>query len=274
MNAERGTRNAECESGANSEFRVCLSIAGSDSGGGAGIQADLKTFAALNIHGTSAITCVTAQNPDGVYGVAAVEPDIVALQIQAVCDGFPVAAAKTGMLYSAPIIRAVATALETHGIGALVVDPVMVATSGAKLLQDDAIDAMCSDLIPRAVVVTPNIPEAQVLGGGTVTSLQEQRAIAEAIAHKFDVACVVKGGHGDYGIVDVLYADGEVTEFTGPVVSAVETHGTGCTYSAAVAAFLARGESLADAAGHAKQFVTSALEHAVSAGRHAPLMIR
>lgn len=251
---------------------VVLSIAGSDSGGGAGIQADLKTFAALDVFGTTAITCVTAQNPAGVSGIVALEPDMVAKQIRAVCDAFPVAAAKTGMLYSAEIIRAVAGAVLTHGLPVLVVDPVMVASSGARLFQMDAIEALCRDLMPHARVITPNLHEAEILCGRQIASLEELRLAARDICERFDVAVVAKGGHlpGE-DVIDVVFDEGEEFLFKSPRILAPETHGAGCAFSAALTAYLARGLFLSEAVHRAKEYVGRALREAVEVGRHRPL---
>lgn len=251
---------------------VALTIAGSDSGGGAGIQADLKTFSALSCFGTSAITCVTAQNPGGVSAIQAVDPETVVQQIRMVCESFPVAAAKTGMLYSSEIIRAVAAADVRQGIPVLVVDPVMVASSGARLLKADAIDALCRDLLPQARVITPNLHEAEILCGRPITTVDELRGAARAIGERFDVACVAKGGHlGGDDVVDVLFDEGEEFIFRSPRIPVVESHGCGCAFSAALTAWLARGELLSESVGKAKDFVVGALEHALSAGRHRPL---
>lgn len=280
---------------------VALSIAGSDSGGGAGIQADLKTFQALGVFGTSAITCITAQNPDEITGVEPISPEMVAQQIKTVCEGFPVAAAKTGMLYLASIIRAVSHTLTECGIPTLVVDPVMVATSGARLLQEDAVEALRSDLIPKATVVTPNVPEAEVLCGHGIESVDALQAVAREIGEKFGTACVVKGGHlriaergteiaecgvkkssefrvpiseiGGRDVVDVFFDGADLKVFSTPRVDAEETHGTGCTFSAALTAFLGRGEPLAEAVEQAGKFVAEALKNALRAGSHRPLGI-
>ena len=251
---------------------VALTIAGSDSGGGAGIQADLKTFSSLDVFGTSAVTCITAQNPDEVRAIAPVDPDMVVQQIKTVCDSFPVRVAKTGMLYSAEIIRAVAEEDIREGIAVLVVDPVMVAASGARLLQSDAIDALCQDLLPHARVVTPNLHEAEILCGHTIASVDELRQAAREIADRFDLACVVKGGHlpGDE-VVDVLVDGAEEHVFRGTRINAVETHGAGCAFSAAIAAYLARGELIVDAVGASKTYVQHALSSAREAGQHRPL---
>jgi hydroxymethylpyrimidine/phosphomethylpyrimidine kinase len=255
---------------------VVLTIAGSDSGGGAGIQADLKAMNALGCHGTSAITCVTAQNPDAVTGVESVSADMVRRQIDAVCDGFPVAAAKTGMLYSAELIRAVAQAVRERAIPNLVVDPVMVATSGAKLLRDDAAEAMCEALFPQADVITPNIPEAEALSGHVIASRDALEAAAIDLSERFGTACTLKGGHlaasaGD-DVVDVLALEGETYVFTSARVPAHETHGTGCTFAAAVASLLARGNSLPEAVKGAQAVVAGALRNARPAGSHFPLV--
>lgn len=251
---------------------VVLTIAGSDSGGGAGIQADLKTFTALGVFGTSAIAALTAQNPRRVTGIQPVSASFVVKQIDAVTAEFPVAAVKTGMLFSPAIIRAVAGALVKHRGVPVVVDPVMIATSGARLLKEDAVRSLCSDLIPRATVVTPNVPEAEVLSGIRIRSLKDLRAAACMISDRFGVACVAKGGHvGGASVVDVLSVGGSPTCYDSPRVKVRETHGTGCTFSAALAASLALGEPLEDAVAAAKAFVTRALRTARPAGRHYPL---
>ena len=247
-----------------SDRPVVMTIAGSDSGGGAGIQADLRAFSALGTSGTSAITCITAQNPSEVRGVLPVEPDIVALQIETVCDGFSVAAAKTGMLYSADIIRAVVSAVDKCGLTTLVVDPVMVATSGAKLLRDDAVAALRADLIPRAKIITPNLPEAEILWGHSIGSDGDIERAAREIASEFGTACVLKGGHiamnaGAGTILDVLCLHGEILRFEGPRADTTETHGTGCMFSAALTASLAKGQSVPDAVAAAKDYVRSVL---------------
>ncbi len=255
-----------------SDLPVVLTIAGSDSGGGAGIQADLKVFSAHRVFGTSAITCVTAQNPGGVSAIEPMSEAMVTSQVRMVCDGFPVAAAKTGMLFSSEIIRAVAKADVRQGIPILVVDPVMVSESGARLLRPDAIAALCDELIPQARVVTPNLHEAEILCGHTIASVEELQRAAHEIGDRFDVACLVKGGHlGGAEVVDVLYDEGEELIFKGPRIAAPETHGAGCAFSAALAAHLGRGELLGDAIQMAKTYVSKALEHAARAGAHRPL---
>lgn len=262
---------------------VVLTIAGSDSGGGAGVQADLKAFFALGVFGTSAITCVTAQNPGSVRGVEAITPEMVALQIHTVCEAFPVAVAKTGMLYSEPIIRAVARAVEACRLPLLVVDPVMVATSGARLLREDAMTALKQTLIPMARVITPNLPEAEILCGRRLSSQREAEEAAIEIEKNWGAACVLKGGHADWNpqqdkdghaigeIVDILCDQGRIWRFPGPRVPVAETHGTGCTFSAALTALLAAGRPLATAVGEAKEFVGASLRAAIPAGKHTPL---
>ncbi|NCC49997.1 MAG: bifunctional hydroxymethylpyrimidine kinase/phosphomethylpyrimidine kinase [Spartobacteria bacterium] len=251
---------------------AALTIAGSDSGGGAGIQADIKTFSALGVFGTSVLTCLTAQSPDEVKGIVPVDPAFVTLQMETVCDSFPIAAAKTGMLYSADIIRVVANEDIHEGIPILVVDPVMVAASGARLLQADAIDALCNELLPQARVVTPNLHEAEILCGHSISSVDELRAAAREIGEHYDLACIVKGGHlnGDE-VFDVLYDEGEEHVYSGPRINARETHGAGCTFSAALTALLAQRLLLSDAVGMAKEYVRCALESALAVGRHRPL---
>ena len=255
-----------------SPLPVALTIAGSDSGGGAGIQADLKTFTAMRVFGASAITCLTAQNPDGVSGIEATTPAMVTRQIRAVTDGFPVAAAKTGMLFSAPIIRAVARELKRGPTFPLVVDPVMVATSGARLLRKDAMQTLCRLLLPMATVITPNLQEAEILADCRIRKLSDLTAAARRIAHRFSTACLAKGGHLDgKQVVDVLCVEDTITLYTLPRARVAGTHGTGCTFSAALTAALASGNELHEAVAIAKAFVTTALRTGRPAGRHTPL---
>lgn len=253
---------------------VVLTIAGSDSGGGAGVQADLKTFSAMGVFGTSAITALTAQNPRRVAGIEPVSAGFVATQIRTVAEAFPLAAVKTGMLFSASIIRAVVGALPALRGAPIVVDPVMIATSGARLLRPDAVRTLCANLIPRATVVTPNVPEAEVLAGIRIRSVKDLRTAACMISDRFGTACVAKGGHiGGKSVVDILSVDGTTILYDSPRLKALETHGTGCTFSAALAAALALGEPLEDAVAAAKAFVTRAIRTARPAGRHHPLNV-
>lgn len=249
-----------------------MTIAGSDSSGGAGIQADLKTFSALGVYGTSAITCITAQNPARVDGIAAIPAEMVSRQIRLICEAFPVNAAKTGMLYSAEIIKAVAAADVSQGIPILVVDPVMVAASGARLLQADAIAALCEDLLPQARVITPNLHEAEILVGRSISNVDELRKAARDIGNKYDVACVAKGGNlGGEQVVDVLFDEGEEHVFTSPRIPLRESHGAGCAFSAALTAYLGMGHLITEATERAKEYVSNALENALTVGKHHPL---
>lgn len=243
---------------------VALTIAGSDSGGGAGIQADLKTFAALGVHGTSAITCITAQNPKGVIGIEPCTPEMLRKQIEAVFAEIRPTACKTGMLFSAELVNIVA---ELHG---LVVDPVMIATSGAKLIDDAAVAAIKDRLLERARLVTPNLQEAEVLTGTSIKSENDLRAAARRIYEEFGCAALVKGGHlkGSREAVDFFYHGRTELMLTAPLIGGVSLHGTGCTYSAAITAYLAKGKSLPDAVAAAKEFITQAIAQTVRAGKH------
>ncbi len=248
---------------------VALSVAGSDSGGGAGVQADLRVFAALGVFGTTAVTCVTAQNPGGVTAVGALDADLVTAQMDAVMDAYPVAAAKTGMLFSAAIMEAVAAVLRRRPVPALVVDPVMVAASGAPLLQPDGLDAMVERILPLARVITPNLHEAELLLGRPVREGAALREAAGELAGRFGVAVIVKGGHlpGDR-IENVLCDGGAVRVFAADRAVGVHPHGAGCTFSAAVAAGLAKGRALGDAVGDAVEFVAAAFRGSRAAGEY------
>lgn len=252
---------------------IALTIAGSDSGGGAGIQTDLKTFAALRCHGTSAITCITAQNPRAVTGIQPVRPDLVRDQMAAVMGALPVGAAKTGMLFSADIINRVADFWEAGRRPPLVVDPVMVATSGAVLLKPSAIRALKERLLPRAVLITPNLDEAQLLVGRKLRTLEDLLEAAESLHATFGAAALVKGGHLDLQgeAVDVLFDGKRFTVLKTRRIKGVTTHGTGCTYSAAITAYLARGAKLEAAVRAAKQFITRAIAHSYRIGRYQAL---
>jgi len=248
---------------------VALTIAGSDSGGGAGIQADLKTFAALGVHGTSAITCITAQNPKRVTGIQPVRADMVRRQIKAVFAELRPDAVKTGMLFSADIIGVVAEFLAGKR-PPLVVDPVMVATSGARLLKPSAIRVLKERLLPLATLVTPNLDEAEILVGRKLRTLSDLRGAAREIHERFGCAALVKGGHLQTlaEAVDVFFDGRELTLLRARRVRGVSTHGTGCTYSAAIAALLALGHPLPRAVELAKRHVTRAISHSRRAGRH------
>jgi hydroxymethylpyrimidine/phosphomethylpyrimidine kinase len=252
---------------------VALTIAGSDSGGGAGIQADLKTFASLGVHGTSAITCLTAQNPKSVRGIQACMPDILRLQIEAVCAEFPVRAAKTGMLYSAPLIRTVAGFFRQNPGPMLIVDPVMVSTSGARLLKPEAVKALVTELLPLAALVTPNLQEAELLVGESLQSVEDLREAARFLQKLFGCAALVKGGHlrGLREAVDIFYDGRREWLLSAPFVRGVGTHGTGCTYSAAITAWLARGLSLPASVQKSKEYITGAIGRSLRAGSHGVL---
>ncbi len=249
---------------------IALSIAGSDSGGGAGIQADLLTFAALGAFGTTAITCLTAQNPDGVSAVHAAPAEMVAGQIRQVLAYYPVGAAKTGMLFDADIIRAVARELAVRPALPLVADPVMVASSGARLLREDAVEALRRELLPRATVVTPNLDEAELLlGRRPAEEVAGMERDAAELARALGAAVLLKGGHakGDR-LVDVLVdRDGRrLAAREAARVAGVDTHGSGCTLSAALAARLAAGDTLADAFATAHAYLQRGLAHPLVAG--------
>jgi hydroxymethylpyrimidine/phosphomethylpyrimidine kinase len=251
---------------------VALTIAGSDSGGGAGVQADLKTFAALGMHGTSAITCVTAQNASGVRAIECCRPAMVRRQIEAVFDGLAPAAVKTGMLYSAAIIRTVAGFFRgRHAL--LVVDPIMIATSGARLLQPAATRALMRELLPLATLVMPNLGEASTLVGRRLSTPEDLRMAARELHERFGCAALVKGGHlrGTKQAVDFFHDGKTELLLTAPFVRGIKTHGTGCTYSAAITAYLARGLELPDAVMKAKEHITGAIAHGRNAGGGAVL---
>ncbi|MEA2596253.1 MAG: hydroxymethylpyrimidine/phosphomethylpyrimidine kinase [Thermomicrobiales bacterium] len=249
-----------------------LTVAGSDSGGGAGIQADLKTFAALGVYGTSALTAVTAQNTQEVLAIAEVPEEVVAAQIDGVLEDIGTDAAKTGMLSGASIIAIVADRLEAWGVTNLVVDPVMVAKSGDRLLQLDAIETLRSTLLPLALVVTPNLPEAEVLSGLTIHTEEDARQAAAAIAALGPRFVVIKGGHRLDAPIDIVYDGRDYVDLPADRVETTNTHGTGCTFSAAIAAHLARGLGPMDAIAAAKKFVTAALRSSYRIGSgHSPV---
>jgi hydroxymethylpyrimidine/phosphomethylpyrimidine kinase len=252
---------------------IALTIAGSDSGGGAGIQADLKTFTALGSHGTTAITCITAQNPKAVIGIQPIRADIVRQQLEAVCAELPPRAVKTGMLFSTEIINVVADFLSEVRRPPLVVDPVMIATSGAVLLKPSAIRALQERLLPLATLVTPNLDEAQLLLGKKLRTLEDLLDAAEELHARFGCAALVKGGHLKLGAeaVDALFDGRRFTVLKASRIKGVSTHGTGCTYSAAIAAHLARGEKLERAVALAKEFITRAIATSYFAGKHPSL---
>ncbi len=250
-----------------------LIIAGSDSGGGAGIQADLKTVSALGAFGMTAITALTAQNTTGVYGVIEMPPEFVAQQIEVCVTDIGCDAVKTGMLANAEIIEAVSEQVCKHNLQPLVVDPVMIAKSGAPLLRPEAVDALKTKLFPLATVITPNLHEAKALTGMEIPSLGEMKEAAKRL-HEFGVKFViVKGGHleGMPESIDILYDGNEFTEFKSPRYETKNTHGTGCIFASAIAAGLASGLDIKSAVKQAKEFITAAIRGALSLGKgHGP----
>jgi hydroxymethylpyrimidine/phosphomethylpyrimidine kinase len=245
---------------------VALTIAGSDSGGGAGIQADLKTFAALGCHGTSAVAAITAQNTRGVSRYVPVPPDMIREQIEQVVDDLSPGAAKTGMLASPEIIETVAAAAAAAGLTELVVDPVMVAKGGHRLLEEEAIDVLRTRLLPLAAVLTPNLPEAEVLLGRSIRSRAEREAAARDLAALGPRAVVVKGGHAESDAEDAFFDGRRLRWLAGERFATPHTHGSGCTFSAAIAAGLARGLELDAAVDEAKVFISGAIAHALEIG--------
>ncbi len=253
-------------------MRTALTIAGSDSGGGAGIQADLKTFAAFGVYGTSALTAITAQNTRGVTAVTALDPALVIAQIEAVVSDLGADATKIGMLATAAIIAAVADAITRLELRHVVLDPVMVAKSGDHLLDPNAVAALRERLLPLADVVTPNVPEAEALTGLTIGSLDDLRAAAARLIAMGARRVVVKGGHLSGRAVDVWHDGTRCVELDAERIDTPHTHGTGCTFSSAIAAGLALGQDAETAARHAKAYVTGAIRHAPGLGSgHGPL---
>ncbi|MCH7838077.1 MAG: bifunctional hydroxymethylpyrimidine kinase/phosphomethylpyrimidine kinase [Chloroflexi bacterium] len=246
---------------------VVLTIAGSDSGGGAGIQADLKTFAALGVYGATALTAVTAQNTQRVSQVFELSPELVAAQIDAVVSDIDVEVTKTGMLASAEIVELVAAKVQEHGLRPLVVDPVMVAKSGDRLLREDALQTMRDRLLPLATVLTPNLPEAEALLGRDLDSWDDVREAAREIVAMGAQTVVIKGGHREGPATDLFYDGYEFREFTVARVETKNTHGTGCTFASAIAAALAKGSEPRGAVAMAKAYITKALQSAYPLGR-------
>ena len=258
-------------------MRTALTIAGSDSGGGAGIQADLKTFAAHGVYGTSAITAVTAQNTLGVTAWEPISTELVIAQIEAVADDLAPAAVKTGMLATAAIVEAVAAAIAGLDLPNLVVDPVMIAKGGDRLLREDAVASIRTELLTRAEVATPNIPEAEVLAGASIRTIDDMRAAARRIRALGPRVVVVKGGHlGDPStagfVIDIVCTPDTEFELRGPRIDTRQTHGTGCTFAAAIAAALALGQPMEEAIRSARAYLEGAIRHAPGLGAgHGPL---
>ncbi|MGH7309782.1 MAG: bifunctional hydroxymethylpyrimidine kinase/phosphomethylpyrimidine kinase, partial [Candidatus Rokuibacteriota bacterium] len=244
-----------------------LTIAGSDSGGGAGIQADLKTFAAFRVFGMSVVTAVTAQNSLGVQGVFNLPPAFVTQQLDSVLADFGADTVKVGMLSTSPIIEAVAERLRAHGQDRVVLDPVMIAKSGDPLLQPDARSALIKEMLPLAAVVTPNLHEAAALADMPVDTEADMVEAARRIVARGAAAALVKGGHLKDSATDILWDGRTLTRFPGPRLDSPNTHGTGCTFSSAIAAGLAHGRTLEAAVGAAKAYVTAAIREGFPAGR-------
>ncbi|MBI2131966.1 MAG: bifunctional hydroxymethylpyrimidine kinase/phosphomethylpyrimidine kinase [Candidatus Tectomicrobia bacterium] len=247
---------------------VALTIAGSDSGGGAGIQADLKTFCALGVYGASVLTALTAQNTVGVQGVHTVPPEFIAQQFDSVCTDLPVAAAKVGMLATSEVIGVVARKIRQHRLERLVVDPVMVAKSGDRLLAPEAREALVRQLLPLAEVLTPNAEEARdLLGGKPIQGLDDMKEAARALHRLGPRHVLLKGGHITRGAADVLFDGEEITVLEGRRVDTPHTHGTGCTLSSAIAAGLALGLPVREAVRAAKEYIQGAIENALALGK-------
>jgi hydroxymethylpyrimidine/phosphomethylpyrimidine kinase len=255
-------------------MKTALTIAGSDSGGGAGIQADLKTFAAFGVYGTSAITAVTAQNTVGIATVAPLSADLVTAQIEAIAGDVQIHATKVGMVATAAIVEAVAAAIEELDLPMVVLDPVLVSSSGERLLDADGVQALCRELLPLARVVTPNIPEAEALSGRRIRSLDDARDAARRLRDMGARAVIITGGHApgttEYAeltdVVDLLVEERTVHEFRTARVESRPTHGTGCAFASAVAAGLALGFALTDAARDAQEYVAGAIRHGLAIG--------
>ncbi|MBQ7901968.1 MAG: bifunctional hydroxymethylpyrimidine kinase/phosphomethylpyrimidine kinase [Clostridia bacterium] len=248
-------------------MKKALTIAGSDCSGGAGIQADIKTMSLNGVYAMSAITALTAQNTTGVFAISEVTPQFLRQQLDAVFDDIVPDAVKIGMVSSAGLIDTIAEALAYYGAKNIVVDPVMVSTSGSKLMKTDAVSALVNKLFPLAAVVTPNIPEAQILADMTITSKNDMQAAAKKIGDAYGCAVLVKGGHSIADASDLLYSDDKYTWFEGKRIDNSNTHGTGCTLSSAIAANLAKGFSIEKAIGRAKEYISGALGYMLDLGK-------
>ena len=248
-------------------MKTALSIAGSDCSGGAGIQADLKTMTMNGVYAMSAITALTAQNTTGVAAILESDPDFLAKQIDAVFTDIRPDAVKIGMVSSAPLIEVIADRLRFYKAGNIVVDPVMVATSGSALIENDAVEALKEQLLPLATVVTPNIPEAEVLSGMAIHTPEEMEQAARQISETYGCAVLCKGGHSINDANDLLVANGEAKWFLGKRIDNPNTHGTGCTLSSAIAANLAKGKPLDEAVQRAKEYISGALADMLDMGQ-------
>lgn len=254
-------------------MKTCLTIAGSDSSGGAGIQADLKTMTVNGVYAMSVITALTAQNTQGVTGILDVSPEFITEQMDAVFTDIYPDAIKIGMVSSPEIVEAIAASLEKYQAKNIVLDPVMVATSGAKLLKEEAMDSLINRLIPLADVITPNIPEGEILAGMEITNEDQMIKAAEEIGKKYDCAVLLKGGHRVNDANDLLYRDGEFKWFRSERIDNPNTHGTGCTLSSAIGANLAKGYDIDQAIEKAKDYLTGALRAGLDLGKGSgPLM--
>ena len=250
-------------------MKTALSIAGSDPSGGAGIQADLKTMTMHGVYAMSAVTALTAQNTTGVRGVLECSPEFLALQLDCVFSDIVPDAVKTGMVASAPLIRVIANRLTHYQVQNLVVDPVMVSTSGSRLLEEEALEALREQLLPLATLITPNIPEAEILSGVTIRNAADMEQAARTISERYGCAVLCKGGHQINDADDLLWRDGAGKWFRGRRINNPNTHGTGCTLSSAMAANLAKGFSLADSVRRAKTYLSGALGAMLDLGQGA-----
>lgn len=243
-------------------YPVALTIAGSDSSGGAGIQADLKTFSSLGVYGASVITAITAQNTKGVRGIQAVSQEIVKGQIEAVFEDLRIDAVKIGMLHNKENVESVANAIDSYCPSRVILDPVMISTSGSKLMEDSAIESLISELFHRVTLITPNIDEAAFLSGMPIRNEQEMETAAQKLQAMGCRSVLMKGGHlGGQEMADILFAEGEAPlRLVAPAINTQNTHGTGCTLSAAIAAYMALGEKMSEAVQAAKKYITAALE--------------
>lgn len=254
-------------------MKTCLTIAGSDSSGGAGIQADLKTMTVNGVYAMSVITALTAQNTQGVMSIFDVDPDFVKDQMDAVFTDIYPDAVKIGMVSDASVIEVIAQKLKDYKAKNIVLDPVMVSTSGAKLLKDDAIDSLTSKLIPLADIITPNIPEAEILANMDIKNEDQIKKAASLIGDKFDCKVLLKGGHSINDANDYLYSNGDFKLFKGERIDNNNTHGTGCTLSSAIASYLASGYEMTEAISKAKTYISRALEAKLDLGKGSgPLM--
>ena len=252
-----------------------LTIAGSDSGGGAGIQTDLKTFAVLNVHGTSVVTCITAQNPKEVLAIQPVSSRVVSAQFQALSRGLNPIAVKSGMLFSSAIVKSTLCGLQLLNPRWYVLDPVMIATSGARLLQDSCIQIIQNQLIPKASLVTPNVAEAEVLLERTIRGTAQARASVRQLVDRYEVPFLLKGGHlpSRGRVVDYFYDGHTMNTLESPYILGKDTHGTGCTYAAAITAHLALGDSLAQAVENGKTFIAASIQNTYQIGAHQALNV-